>query len=68
MLEVTSPSCHEVSKPPTPGRKWKRTIAIGNCSSTNRDIAGKMISEVRGLEEIRAAIAKEQNPTNTTVY
>jgi hypothetical protein len=40
-------------------------MAIGNWSSTKRDIPGKIISEVRGRDEIRAAIAKEQKPTST---
>jgi len=29
----------------------------------NREIAGKMMSEVRGLEDVSAAVAKELNAT-----
>ena len=40
-----------------------RTISKGNCKSINNDIAGKIKSEVRGLEDIVAAVAKELNAT-----
>jgi len=41
------------------------TIARGNCSSMNKDIAGNITSLVNGFEEIVAAVAKELNATNT---
>lgn len=40
-----------------------RTISRGNCKSINNDIAGKIKSEARGLEDIVAAVAKELNAT-----
>ena len=40
-----------------------QTIPRGNCKSINRDIAGKIKSEVRGLEDTMAAVAKELNAT-----
>jgi len=41
------------------------TIARGNCNSMNSDIAGNIMSLVRGLEDILAAVAKELNATST---
>jgi len=41
-----------------------RTISSGNCKSMNNDIAGKIKSEVRGLEDMVAAVAKELNATS----
>lgn len=41
------------------------TIAKGNWRSIKRDMAGKMISEVRGIEDVNAAAAKELNATST---
>ena len=41
-----------------------RTISRGNCKSINNDIAGKIKSEVRGLEDMVAAVAKELNATS----
>jgi hypothetical protein len=40
------------------------TIARGNCKSMNNAIAGNMTSEVRGRDEVRAAVAKELNATS----
>jgi hypothetical protein len=40
-------------------------MARGYCSSMNNDIAGNMMSLVRGLEDILAAAAKELNATST---
>lgn len=40
------------------------TIARGNCRSINNAIAGNMTSEVRGREEVKAAVAKELNATS----
>ena len=42
----------------------KRTISRGNCKSINKDIEGKIKSEVRGLEDTMAAVAKELNATS----
>ena len=41
-----------------------RTVSRGNCKSINNDIAGKIKSEVRGLEDTAAAVAKELNATS----
>ena len=41
------------------------TIAKGNWRSIKRDMAGKMTSEVRGIEDVNAAAAKELNATST---
>lgn len=41
------------------------TIARGNCSSMNTEIAGNIMSLVNGLEENLAAVAKELNATST---
>ena len=41
------------------------TIARGNCSSMNKDMAGNITSLVNGLEVTFAAVAKELNATNT---
>ena len=43
------------------------TIARGNCSSMNKDIAGNITSLVNGFEETFAAVAKELNATNTVI-
>jgi hypothetical protein len=40
------------------------TIASGNCSNMNNAIAGKMISDVSGLDDVSAAVAKELNATS----
>ena len=40
-----------------------RTISRGSCKSINNDIAGKIKSEVRGLEDMVADVAKELNAT-----
>ena len=40
------------------------TISKGNCKSINNDIAGKIKSEVRGLEDMVAAVAKELKATS----
>jgi hypothetical protein len=41
------------------------TIARGNCSSMNNEMAGNIMSLVNGLEDILAAVAKELNATST---
>ena len=41
------------------------TIASGNCSSMNNEIAGNIMSLVNGFEDILAAVAKELNATST---
>ena len=67
ILEITRLSCRRKlvskSKNGTLVDKY-RTISRGNCKSINNDIAGKIKSEVRGLEEMVAAVAKELNATN----
>lgn len=40
------------------------TMASGNCKSINNAIAGKMTSDVKGLDEVNAAVAKELNATS----
>ena len=40
-------------------------MAKGNCKSMNKEIAGKITSDVRGLLEIAAEVAKELNATST---
>ena len=44
--------------------KENRTVFKGNCKSINKDIEGKIKSEVRGLEDTMAAVAKELNATS----
>jgi hypothetical protein len=39
-------------------------MASGNCRSMNNAIAGKMTSDVRGLDEVNAAVANELNATS----
>lgn len=43
------------------------TMASGNCSSMNNEIAGKILSEVRGSSDVREAIANEANATSTII-
>ena len=43
--------------------RGNQTISRGNCKSINNDIEGKIRSEVRGLEDTMAAVAKELNAT-----
>ena len=43
------------------------TIANGNCKSMKRDIAGKILSDVKGDEDVKAAVANELNATKTGV-
>lgn len=38
-------------------------MASGNCRSMNKEIAGKIMSEVRGFEDVSAAVAKELKAT-----
>ena len=38
-------------------------MASGNCKSMNKEIAGKIMSEVRGFEDVNAAVAKELKAT-----
>lgn len=40
------------------------TMARGNCSSMNNEIAGNMMSEVRGFDDTAAAVAKELKATS----
>ena len=42
-------------------------MARGNPSRLNRAIAGKIMSDVRGFEEITAAVAKELNATRSGI-
>ena len=42
------------------------TIARGNCSNMKREIDGKILSEVSGASEVKAAVAKELKATSTT--
>lgn len=42
-------------------------MAKGNCNSINKDIAGKIISGVRGFDEVTAAVAKELKATNSGI-
>jgi len=42
-------------------------MARGNCRSMNSEMAGKMMSEVRGVEETNAAVAKELNATRSGI-
>jgi hypothetical protein len=46
-----------------PGDKY-RTICRGSLKSINSDIAGKIKSKVRGLEDTIATVAKELNATS----
>ena len=41
------------------------TMARGNCRSMNSEIAGKILSDVRDMSEVRAAVAKELKATRT---
>ena len=43
-----------------------RTIADGNWRSMKREMAGKILSDVNGEEEVSAAVAKELKATKTT--
>ncbi len=43
-------------------------MANGNWRSMNREIAGKILSEVRGVSEVNAATANELNATSTTQH
>ena len=63
-LDVTRLTCRNLSekKNTMPVGKY-RTISRGNCKSINSDIEGKIKSEVRGLEETTATVAKELNAT-----
>lgn len=40
-------------------------MASGNCRSMNNEIAGNILSDVRGVSEVIAAMAKELNATST---
>ena len=44
----------------------KLTMARGNCKSKNNDIAGNILSEVNGCDDVAAATAKELKATSTT--
>ena len=65
ILDITRLSCGKLSE-----SEYRtivdeyRTISRGNCKSINNDIAGKIKSEVRGLEDMVAAVAKELNATS----
>ena len=65
ILDTTRPNCGKLSE-----SEYRTlvdeylTISRGNCKSINNDIAGKIKSEVRGLEDMVAAVAKELNATN----
>jgi len=41
------------------------TIARGNCRSMNNEIAGKIMSAVNGLDNVRAAMANELKATRS---
>ena len=43
------------------------TIPTGNWRSMNNEMAGKIMSAVRGVDEKYAAVAKELNATRTRV-
>lgn len=47
-------------------KREMRTMARGNCNNMNREMAGKMISDVSGLSETYVAVTKELNATRTT--
>jgi hypothetical protein len=65
ILDITRLSCGKLSE-----NEYRtlvdnyRTISRGNCKSMNNDIAGKIKSEVSGLEDMVAAVAKELNATS----
>lgn len=40
------------------------TMANGNCNNINNEIAGKMMSEVKGRDDTVAAVANEANATS----
>ena len=44
----------------------KLTMARGNCKSKNKEIAGNILSEVKGCDDVAAATAKELKATSTT--
>ena len=46
-------------------KKLKPTIARGNCSNMKREIDGKILSDVSGASEVKAAVAKELKATST---
>ena len=64
-LDVTRLTCGKLSEKEytMPVDKY-RTISRGNCKSINSDIAGKIKSGVRGLEDTMATVAKELNATS----
>ena len=64
ILDVTRLTCGKISQNEytMPVDKY-RTISRGNCKSINSDIAGKTKSEVSGLEDTIATVAKELNAT-----
>ena len=66
MFEVTCANCRKIIHKMFIPTKRGLTIAKGNCKSMKRDIAGKITSEVKGLEDVAAATAKELKATNTT--
>ena len=44
------------------------TIAKGNCKSMNKEMDGKITSEVKGTGEETAATAKELKATKTVIF
>jgi hypothetical protein len=42
-------------------------IAKGNCNNMNREMQGKILSEVNGASEVKAAVANELNATITSI-
>jgi hypothetical protein len=65
ILDITRLNCEKLSESEyTMLVNEYRTISRGNCRSINNDIAGKIKSEVRGLEDTAAAVAKELNATS----
>ena len=64
ILDVTKLTCRKSSEKENkmPVDKY-RTISRGNCKSIKSDIAGKIKSEVRGLDDTTATVAKELNAT-----
>ena len=61
-LDVTRLTCRNLGEKKYTIGKY-RTISRGNCKSMNSDIEGKIKSEVRGLDDTTATVAKELNAT-----
>lgn len=63
MFEVTWLNYKDIRQPHDDTMNT-HTIAKGNCNNMNREMAGKITSDVKGREEVTAAVAKELNATS----